>query len=247
MTEITSSTNIVFKKFLSLTESKGLKREALFLLSGKDLVSEFLKNPSLKIDAEIQAPGKKAMSSAKAFSFSKDLYEKLDVLGTKENILVLSQPEIPEWKPTPSSSASAGLTVLLPLGDPGNLGALLRSCEAFGASAVVLLSEAANPFLPKSVKASAGSILRLNLFRGPSIQKLNELKIKDLIALDMKGTPLSSFTWPKNPKLLVGEEGPGVPPSILKTAHKIKIETEGVESLNATVATSIALYAFSLS
>ncbi len=217
------------------------------MLSGKDLVSEFLKHPSLNIDAEIVAPDKKILSSAKAFSFSKALYAQLDVLGTKENILVLSQPEILEWKPSSSSLSSAGLTVLLPLGDPGNLGAMLRSCEAFGASSVVLLSEAANPFLPKSVKASAGSVLRLPLFRGPSIQKLDQLDGKDLIVLDMKGTALSSFSWPKNPKLLVGEEGPGVPSSVLKNASKIRVETEGVESLNATVATSIALYAFSLS
>jgi RNA methyltransferase, TrmH family len=236
VTEISSPTNAVYKQFLSLLESKGLKKENLFLLSGKDLVQEFLKKPNLKISSEIIAPGRNALSSAKSFALAKPLFEEIDVLGTKENILVLEQPEYANW-----SGTGTGLTVFLPLGDPGNLGALLRSCEAFGVSQVVLLAEAAHPFLPKAVKASAGSVLRLKLFKGPSIHKLES---KNLMVLDMQGTALKKISWPKNPQLLVGEEGPGIPSSLAQSAQKIKIEIFGVESLNATVAASIALYDF---
>ena len=238
MTEITSSTNQQFKTFLSLTESKGLKKEKLFLLSGKNLLQEFLAKPSLKIVAELLGEGLKPQTSGlKTFKLSKDLFAQLDVLGTHAPILVLEQPEIQEWTIDMSLS---GLTVATPLGDPRNLGALVRSCEAFGIKKMILLQESANPFLPKSVKASAGSVCRMSFHRGPDLKEFSNHRISNLMGLDMKGLALRDFQWPKNGILLLGEEGPGLPKnSNMKT---ISIPTESVESLNATIAASIALY-----
>ena len=130
------------------------------------------------------------------------------------------------------------------MGDPLNLGAILRSAEAFGASRVILLEEAANPFLPKAIKASAGSSLRIAMEKGPSLGALSG----EFIALDLEGTSLPDFRWPANPRLLVGEEGPGLRGlSSAVCLQKISIPVHGVESLNAGVATSIALYSFTQS
>ncbi len=235
MLEITSASNALYRKYLSLTESKGLKKEGLFLLSGKNLVQEFLQKPTLKIETEIFMEGQTPLSkTSKHLKLSKALFEELDVLGTHSSLLVLEQPERSEWDFT---KPLQGLNLLVPLGDPANLGALARSAEAFGIQNLILLKEASHPFLPKALKASAGSLTRLKLWKGPSVR---ELTASGILALDLKGKELSTFQWPKNAYLLIGEEGAGVPE--LPGLQKISIPTLAVESLNANVAAGIALY-----
>ncbi len=237
-TKIESSANAVFKKFLSLTTSKGLKAEGLFILCGEKLIHEFLQKPHLEINAEIIPEGGYAISNAKSvFEMSRTLFNELDSQGTHFNLLILAQPSILSFDP---GSEPQGLEVICPLGDPGNLGAIVRSAEAFGASRVILTQEAANPFLPKSVKAAAGSILRMPLCRAGSLKELSS----NLIVLDQGGTFIEDFQWPKNCRLLVGEEGPGLSRlnSGLKFKQILSIKTEGVESLNAVVAASLAFH-----
>ena len=65
-----------------------------------------------------------------------------------------------------------------------------------------------------------------------------------ILALDMHGKNLGTFTWPRNARLLIGEEGQGVPASKAFEFLSIPMARE-VESLNATVAASIALYSYS--
>lgn len=247
MIEITSEANLQFKIFLSLGESKGLKKEKLFLLSGKNLVQEYLERSPLnpKFIAEILTEDLPSLTfdrpNSQVFKLSKSLFKQIDVLGTHWPILVLEQPQIPEWN---STSLFPDLLVATPLGDPSNLGALIRSAEAFGIKDMILLKESAHPFLPKAVKASAGSVLRMHFHRGPNLQDFSLTQGSNLIGLDMNGTALQKFQWPTKGILLLGEEGPGLPKS--KTMKTIRIPTEKVESLNATVAASIALYDFYL-
>jgi len=234
---IESSHNETFKSILSLTTSKGLKEEGLFLLSGEKLILEFLKNPTLKVVYEIPAPHQKTLApQADVLEFSPSLFEQLDVLGTHFNLFVLEQPPIPvltdedirTYKPK-------AIDVVPPIGDPGTLGALIRSCEAFSVPRVILSREAAHPFLPKAVKASAGSVLRVPLARGPALADFPDT----CIALDMTGTSLDDFVWPEQGLLLLGEEGPGLGENKFPT--RVRIPTTGVESLNVVVAASIAL------
>jgi len=238
MIEITSASNGLFKKWISLTESKGLKKEGSFLLSGKNLVQEYFDNPLLPLESELFVEGMKPQSPLKnQMRLSKSLFEEIDVLGTHSPILVLKQPEISEWK---FEKKEKGLHLLLPIGDPSNLGAMVRSAEAFGVKNIILLKEASHPFLPKAVKASAGSITRVQLFRGPSIKDLSD---PGIFALDLNGKKLPEMKWPTSCYLLVGEEGAGIP--VLSKLQRISIPTMKVESLNATVAASIALYHYS--
>ena len=244
MHPITSPQNSTYKKLLSLTSAKGLKKEGLFLLSGKKLVREFLAKPKLEIAYELVSGKLKPLTgkgkAAEILELSKPLFDEIDCVGTHYNILVLRQPGIEKvdaeklknYKPS-------GLEVILPVGDPGNLGALLRSCEAFGVSRVILTEEAAHPFLPKTVKASAGSVMRLPLMRGPALSVFPD----HCIALDAAGISIDGFSWPKNSLLAVGEEGAGLGKTKFK--QRLSIPTHGVESLNAVVAASIALFDYS--
>jgi TrmH family RNA methyltransferase len=158
------------------------------------------------------------------------------VLGTHFNILALKQPLISVLtEEDVLNYVPNGIELVVPIGDPGNLGALVRSAEAFAVPRVILTREAAHPFLPRAVKASAGSVLRLPLARGPVLAKFPA----SCIALDAGGVSIDEFTWPKQGLLLVGEEGPGF--SASSFPNQIRIPTRGVESLNVVVAASIAL------
>lgn len=233
---IESPHNETYRKLLGLTTSKGLREEGFFLLSGEKLIREFLKNPHLDIVYEIPCPDQKPLTNATTVNLSAALFAAIDVLGTYFNILVLKQPSFPVLSATDLRSYRPnGIELAAPVGDPRNLGALLRSCEAFGVPLVILTKEAANPFLPKSVKASAGSVLRVPMAKGPALAAFP----KSCIALDTDGTPIDEFKWPKSGILLVGEEGPGF--SFHKFPTRICIPTKGVESLNVVVAASIAL------
>lgn len=243
MLSISSAQNATFKTLLGLTTAKGLKKSGLLLLSGEKLIREFLRQPHLKIHYEISRKGLKPLAIPAAehpqlerIELSTELFDQLDVLGTHFNLLVLAQPEIKTlYSEELTNYKPRGLEVVLPIGDPGNLGALIRSCEAFAVPRVILAQEAAHPFLPKTIKSSAGSVLRLPLMRGPALK----IFPASCIALDMQGTPLNSFSWPKNGLLLVGEEGVGLGDHIYQ--HTISIPTTNVESLNVVVAASIAL------
>ncbi|MFN7262781.1 MAG: TrmH family RNA methyltransferase, partial [Pseudobdellovibrionaceae bacterium] len=165
----------------------------------------------------------------------KILFDELDTLGTHFNLLILEVPEISNL--TDLTLPPEQPQVILPLGDPSNLGAAIRSCEAFGIHEILLTQESANPFLPKALKASAGSLLRVRLFKTGSISGIST---QHVLALDSQGQNLMSYQWPKSFRLLVGEEGPGL--GDLAIRNRISIPTENVESLNAVVALSVALY-----
>lgn len=240
MSEIISQKNPKFKKWLSLLDSKGIKSEGLALVSGRRLVSELIQDHSDLIK-EILLPPKTDFKNAifQTFKLNSTLFNELDVLGTKSEIAVVQVPKISDWD---FSQAASGLSLILALGDPSNLGAMLRSAHAFGVSRVILTKECSFAFLPKAIKSSSLSCFKIALFKTDSISSLDHANI---YALDLNGTEISQFNWPKDFYLLLGEEGRGIPEELKVKRLRIKISSR-LESLNATVAGSIALYDWSL-
>lgn len=249
--EIESAANATFKRLKSLLSSKGIKKENECILSGQKLVIERLRDPrGLPLSIlrprggsgerfEFQIPEGLDISE---IELADNLFEELDELGTHAALLLIKTPDIPDRA---LDSAPVGLELVCPVGDPQNLGAIARSARAFGVERLCLTSEAASPFLPKSLKASAGSVLDLNLARLPDLatclqQWLASPLKNQVYALDLTGEPLRSAKLPKDLFLICGEEGPGVP--TMAGLQKVMIPTSGVESLNAAVATAIAIY-----
>jgi len=249
ITEISSKSNEHFRRWCDISSAKGIKKHGEFILMGEKLVAEFLENPHYKIKAELihedLTPLTAKISASQnmripVFKLPKALFKEVDVIGTHFNLLVLEPKNLAKL-PT---GAPQGLEIICPLGDPSNLGALARSAVAFGASRLILTEETCNPFHPKAIKASAGSILKIPLFKvGPLAEFISGND--EVFALDMKGENVGQFKWPKNLRLVLGEEGPGF--SGLKGLKKLAIPSRGVESLNATVAASIALFCYSQS
>jgi TrmH family RNA methyltransferase len=150
------------------------------------------------------------------------------------------------------------IVVLAGLQDPGNLGTILRSSEAFGSAGVVLGEGTVSPFNSKVVRASAGSVFRLPVShaqthrQGKSAtakleevsEKLRAQGVRLIATSSHKGTPLDQADLKGATAIFFGNEGTGLPRDVMaKMDEAIAIpHTSQVESLNAGVAASIVLY-----
>jgi len=125
--------------------------------------------------------------------------------------------------------------------DPGNMGTIIRTAVAFGIKGIIFLSGTVDPFSPKAVRASAGSIGKLDIIK---VGDYSSFKGFTLIAADTKGEKLNGFRWPEGFILAIGNEGAGLSEGILSAAkHRVSIPMPGgVESLNAAVSAGILLY-----
>ncbi|HKT49706.1 MAG TPA: RNA methyltransferase [Candidatus Angelobacter sp.] len=133
------------------------------------------------------------------------------------------------------------------LQDPGNLGTVIRSAEAFGARGILIGEKTVSYFNPKVARASAGSLFREPLVRVnmmESIQQLKNLGVRVLATSSHKGTPLPQVDFRRACMVVIGNEGAGVAPEILSAADELITipQSPRVESLNAGIAASIILY-----
>jgi RNA methyltransferase, TrmH family len=142
---------------------------------------------------------------------------------------------------------NAPLLAVAGLQDPGNLGTILRSAEAFGAAGVLLGEGTVSPFNPKVVRGSAGSLFRLPIVRAKLAEVLPQIRergVRLIATSSHKGVTLPKANLVGPVAVFVGGEGAGVPRDLLaKMDETIAIpHTRQVESLNAGVAASIVLY-----
>ena len=131
--------------------------------------------------------------------------------------------------------------------DPGNLGTIIRSAEAFGATGLVATEGTVNPYNPKVVRGSAGSIFRFPVAKvegAATVSALRERGIRILATSSHKSVPLPELDLRGPLAILFGNEGAGVPRELLKEADQVIgiPHSEKVESLNAGIAASVVLY-----
>lgn len=240
---IESPHNPRFRVWDAALDGRGLKKHGQFLLAGRKTVPEALARHPERFST-LLAPGEEALAAltvppgVEPVLLARPLFERLDVSGTGFPLLVGTVPEMPPLDP---GLPPAGLELVVALGDPSNLGAALRSAAAFGVRTVILMAEAAHPFHPKSLRAAANAPFALAFRRGPAWGDL-PAAAGTLLALDTGGEDLDGFDWPRDLRLVLGEEGQGLPADL--SCRRLAIATTGaVESLNATVAASIALHA----
>jgi TrmH family RNA methyltransferase len=143
------------------------------------------------------------------------------------------------------------VVVLVGLQDPGNLGTILRSAEAFGSAGVVPGEGTVSAFNSKVIRASAGSLFRIPLVTGKAAGGLEAILAKfrtrgvRLIATSShKGTPIAQASLTGPTAVFIGSEGSGLPRTLLSQVDELIAipHTAQVESLNAGVAGSIVLY-----
>ncbi len=131
--------------------------------------------------------------------------------------------------------------------DPGNLGTILRSAEAFGASGMLVAEKTVCHLSPKVVRASAGSVFRLpvvSVLLHEALVKLRHAGLRLVATSSHKGTPADQADLSGKLALFIGNEGAGLPREAMKEMDEtIAIpHSAKVESLNAGIAASILLY-----
>ena len=128
------------------------------------------------------------------------------------------------------------------VGDPGNVGTILRSAAAFAAASVVLGPGCADPFGPKAVRASMGAVFEVALARTDDLTRLPRPTVALVAdADDAQPLPALDFDGP-TATLLIGAEREGLPAEIVDGADHVARIPIATHSLNAAMAATVALY-----
>jgi TrmH family RNA methyltransferase len=211
--------------------ASGLRFSAVFVQAGSEALLD-----------ELNLPG-----AVEILILPPDIFSSAVSTESPQGIAALVEP--PEFtldqvlaaKAVPLIVVSAGLQ------DPGNLGTLIRSAEAFGATGFVLLPGTVSLFNQKTLRASSGSVFRLPCTAAKSgdlFAALSAAGVASFAAFASDGDPLSECDLTSPSAIILGNEGNGIPKDLLHLAqHRITIPTPGpVESLNAAIAGSVLLY-----
>lgn len=243
MFPIASRRNAHFRKFLSLGRTRGIKKHGQTLMAGRKHVAETLERFPEYVTAVIVAEGRANPLEALCghlphYVIEQALFKELDPVGAGPPLLVIAVPPLSRPDRLPPVP---GCTLCLPFQDPVNVGTALRAAAAFGVSTAVILREAAHPWHPKALRASGPAVFSLSFLDGPSLEEVETLGLP-VVTLSPRGRDIRTFSFPERFCLVPGLEGTGLPTALARhTALSIPME-KGVESLNAALATGIALW-----
>lgn len=163
---------------------------------------------------------------------------------TPQGVIALVKP--PAWTLDQLLRGQALVAVIDGIQDPGNGGAILRAAEAFGATGAAFLKGSVNPFNPKCMRASAGSVFRLPIAAGLDesllLAALGKKRGVMYAAMPRAGLLVSDANFKASCAIVIGSEGRGVSEHLSECATALRIPTTGVESLNAAVAAGILFY-----
>jgi RNA methyltransferase, TrmH family len=216
-------------------EGLHLVQEAL--KSGLALHTVFVRNGSEALLEQLR------VGDAEVLIVAEEVFESATLTEHPQGIAALV--EAPEF-PLQAMFAGRPLVVIAAgLQDPGNLGTLVRSAEAFGATGMMLLPGTVSLWNAKTLRASSGSAFRLPvvaLTADEAFAALREQRIRVFAAVARDGDGEADLRGPS--ALLVGSEGAGLPDAWIAQADaRITIPLPGaVESLNAAIAGSVLLY-----
>jgi len=256
-TLITSGDNRWLKTFRA-TLRASRPEERRIALEGTHLVAEAIRS-GLKIDAVlVSAAGEKHYAALQSqldrptqiLRTTDKLFASVADTETPQGIAALARA--PEYTlENLLHGADSLVVVLVAAQNPGNVGAILRSAEAFGATGVITTRGTAHPYSPKALRASSGSSLRLPVLADLATPiALTQLRVSGLQIIAASSARNATAKRPDQMNLrapfalLIGNEGAGLPAEVERSADAlVRIQlAEPVESLNAAVAASLILY-----
>lgn len=146
--------------------------------------------------------------------------------------------------------AAKRLVILDGVQDPGNVGTILRTAEAFGVDGALLSAECADIWAPKTMRASMGSVFRLKCKTCTLEQEIAALKSGGFAVygamLDESAQRLGAIEFPEKAAVVIGSEGAGVSQRVkAQCSGAVYIPISGAESLNAAAAAAVILWEFS--
>ncbi len=242
---ITSVANKEIKQINSLKSAKNRKKEGLGLIESIKVLNEAI-NAGEIIKAVYIEEGKTEkfkhlqIEENKVCLVAKHVMQKISSTKTPQGIVAVF-----EVKNKPFKKPKGNFMVLDNIQDPLNLGAILRTAAATGFNDVYLLN-CVNPYNVKALRASMGTVFKLNVFE-TALENLALLKENaSLFSADMDGESIFEVNNLQgvNVGVIIGNEGNGVSAEVLKIINKkVSIPMlNKVESLNAAVSASIIMY-----
>lgn len=248
MTQFLSLTAAEVKSLRALKSRAERLRQGLFLAEGEHLTSEALREGRAKA---------LLLMAGKQDKYTKFLQADLPVYLLPQRVFLgVSDTKTPQgvtavcYLPRQPSIQSLGKRIIALNGvqDPGNVGTIIRSIDAAAFTGLLLDPACADPFSPKALRASMGSIFRIPVFSVDDLAAaLSNLRNYDIIAAVLDGEPFYQREISvKNVCLLIGSEGAGISEELKGFANiKLKLPMPGkAESLNAAVAASVMMYDF---
>jgi TrmH family RNA methyltransferase len=233
----------------ALRTKKGRREQGRFAIEGATLLHEAVRS-GLAIEELFGTPD--ALESAQsardleaagvpAYRVDERTMRRLSDLETAPGLVAVAGVS---FRPLAELLAQPGLVLgLADLSDPGNAGTLLRAAEAFGVSGVIFGSHAVEPYAPKVVRASMGSLFRLPLAVASAAETAAAAQGWNVTGLDSAGEAIEALEWPSRTLLVVGQERHGLGEWEAVCTRLAAISMKGqVESLNAALAGGIGLY-----
>ncbi len=245
MKRIASPANPLLKLVRRL--ARGGRRDPRFLLEGRKLVHAALES-GVALEFALVSRGRAAEEAraleAKGVEVSEateKLFASVSSLSSPEGVLAVAR------RPAHSiNELAAGGVVLVSVGiqDPGNLGALARVAEAAGARALIVLKGSADPFGPKALRGSMGSLLRVPVFEMDDLAPLPERGFRLAALVPRGGVDFREADYSPPVAVLLGREASGLDDAtVARSDLRVSIPMQGaVESLNVATAGALVLY-----
>lgn len=253
MLEITSKDNPKIKEFRKLcTSRKHRLLSQRFALEGARLVGDALKSDARLLTLFVTEAGinrlggdfdRLAVKARETLLISDALAQGMAETESPQGVFAICEgrlflPELPKAAPN-------GALLLCALQDPGNVGTIIRSAEAFGLSCVILTADCPDPAAPKVLRASMGAVLRLPVYRADdapaAVHALRQSGMAVYAAALGDGSlPVDTVSL-CNAVVAIGNEGAGLPPDVQAacTGRVILPMSAGSESLNAAMAATV--------
>lgn len=234
---ITSKTNPIIKKIVSLSEKKFRKLYGEYLIEGVKPVNE-CRDAGFEITCTVCTENLSA-NYPDAVVVSDELFSRISSEKSPQG--VLASVKLPD---TSVKKPSGSCLLLDRLQDPGNLGTIIRTANAAGYEDIYLIN-CTDAFSPKAVRASMSGIFFVRVHEGACEEVLSVLNGIPLICADMDGENVFEFNPPEKFCLCIGNEGNGLSAKVRSKAdYTVKIPMRATcESLNAGVSAAIAMYA----
>ncbi len=245
---ITARSNERIRQARGLMQAKARRERGLHLIEGEKLVLEAAQSgcalSELFVEDGYGLPEPLSALSGLVQPVSRSVMESLCSSTTPQHLCaVVKTPEL-----TPPQRYPEGLVVVLDrVQDPGNVGTILRTADALGASAVLLGEGCADAFSGKTLRAAMGSTYHLPLYGGDAAGELARMKAQGFCCIcgHLRGSEalpaLSGRT-----ALVIGSEGSGVSDAVAAACTLYRLPMRGrAESLNAAVAAALLIYEIS--
>lgn len=239
---IQSTRNPTVKLVRSLLTKKGRRETGLHLIEGERLVAEAVSSGA-EIDSLFVEEGREPVycPNGSVYHVTRHVLESMTDTDNPQSVCAaVKTPDIklPDEYPE-------GLIVALDcVQDPGNMGTIIRTADAMGAAGLLLSSGCADPFGPKVLRSTMGSIYHLPIWQGELAAELVKLKSEDfrLICGHLAGNEILPEPG-RRCVLIIGNEGNGVSDAVAALCDKYRLPMFGrAESLNASVAAGIMMY-----